>query len=256
MRGEQVATGNSILLLLGDAEARLLADADVAIQAVFMGAEVELARAWATRTDWLVAGSPGVPRTLVERGLLPDIDLPAQMQARHRLVVIPLWPAVSTPAWRHRDGGAFLAHRSLLSGWGPETEAAVRAECTELPPMTPAAAAAALEPHIERLLADGVAVALCTAFRHVEEPLSFRLAAGRSTLREAVRRTNLEVVQLSRRTGCFVLDVDRPFAQEGGEALQADCFGGGERAAEIALDEFAAMVVEALPDGFPMPEVG
>jgi hypothetical protein len=107
-----------------------------------------------------------------------------------------------------------------------------------------------LEPVIERLQARGSAVAVCTAFRRVKEPLEHRGREGAPALRELVRRTNREVIHLSRRTGCFVLDLDRPLAQEGGASLDADCFGGDGRAAEIALDEFAALLLDAMPDDF------
>jgi len=104
------------------------------------------------------------------------------------------------------------------------------------------------EPVIERLHDRGSAVAVCTAFRHVREPLEHRRRGGAPSLRELVRRTNLEAARLSRRTGCFVLDLDRPLAQEGGASLGADCFGGEGRAAEIALEELVALILDALPD--------
>ncbi len=85
------------------------------------------------------------------------------------------------------------------------------AECVELLPLVPEAAAALLEPVVERMLAEGTAVAVCTAFRHVAEPLQFRRETGGMTLREIIRRTNLQVARLSQRTGCFVLDLDRPW---------------------------------------------
>jgi hypothetical protein len=250
-----LTTGNSILLLQGDAEASLLADAEVAIQTVFPGADVTVTRAWATRPDWLGADA-GPPPALVQRGILPDEDVRALLAQRHQLVILPLLPAVAMPALRHRDGGVFLAHRGLRAGWSAETQAAVAAECVGVMPLTPEGAAAQLEPLVERLLADGTAVALCTAFRHVDEPLQFRRENLAMTLRETVRRTNLQVARLSQRTGCFVLDLDRPLAQEGGAPLHADCFGGGERAIEIALDEFAALLFEALPEGLAMAEAG
>ncbi len=123
-------------------------------------------------------------------------------------------------------------------------------------PLVPEAAAALLEPVVERMLAEGTAVAVCTAFRHVAEPLQFRPRDGRHDPAEIIRRTNLQVARLSQRTGCFVLDLDRPLAQEGGALLHADCFGGGARAQEIALDEFAALLLEALPDGLAMVAAG
>lgn len=246
---------NSILLLQGDAEASLLADAEIAIQTVFPEADVVVNRAWATRPEWLASASEGPPRALIAQGILPDEDARALLAERHQLVILPLLPLVATPALRHRDGGAFLAHRGLRARWDAKGQATVAAECSELPAPTPAAAAESLEPLIERLLGEGTAVALCTTFRHVAEPLQFR-NTDQLTLREMIRHTNLQIARLSQRTGCFVLDLDRPLAQEGGATLHADCFGGGERAQEIALDEFAALLFDALPDGLGTAEAG
>jgi hypothetical protein len=251
-----LSTGNSILLLQGDAEAILLADAEIAIQTVFPGTDVRLTRAWAARPDWLAPAAAGPPESFVQRGILPDQDVRALLAQPHRLVILSLLPAVAITALRHRDGGLFLAHRGLRASWNAAAQAAVAEECVELLPLTPEAAITQLEPIVERLLAAGTAVAVCTAFRHVAEPLQFRRETGGMTLRELIRRTNLQLARLSQRTGCFVLDLDRPLAQEGGAPLRADCFGGGERAAEIALDEFAALLFEALPEGLPAPEAG
>jgi len=247
-----MASPNTILLLQGDAEASLLADGEVALQAVFPEANVHLVRAWTPRPDWLAALSPAAPAFVAageSAGGPASHDVRALLAQPHRLVVFSLLPAISVPALRHRDGGAFLAHAGLRAAWNAQQAARVAAECTELPVLEPEAAVAALEPHVEALLGQGVAVAVTTAFRRVREPLEFRGATGARSLRERLRVLNLEVARLSQRTGCFVLDLDRPLAQEGGVALHADCFGGGERAAEIVLDEFAALVLDALPDG-------
>jgi hypothetical protein len=238
----------SILFLDGDAEARLLVDAELAMQAVFTDREVRVERAWSTRPDWLEAAAPGAPAPLIRSGALPDTDVRALLEQPHKLVIFSLLPAVSLPALHHPDGGVFLAHRAVRAGWSDGVRAQIEAECTETPPMSPHDAAAALEPIIERLQARGTAVALCTAFRHVKEPLEQRGREGPPALREVIRRMNLEVARLSQRTGCFVLDLDRLLAHEGGVTLDADCFGGDGRAAEIALDEFAAVVMDAMPD--------
>jgi hypothetical protein len=237
---------NTILLLQGDAEARLLADGEVALQAVFADADVQLVRAWAPRPDWLGPEAPAVP-AFVAAGVQGEAR--TLLAQPHKLVVFSLLPSIAVPALRHRDGGAFLAHAGVRATWSAAQAARVAAECAELPALEPEAVVAAFEPHVEALLGRGIAVAVTTAFRRVREPLEFRGVAGARSLRERLRALNLEVARLSQRTGCFVLDLDRPLAQEGGVALDADCFGGGERAAEIVLDEFAALVLDALPDG-------
>jgi hypothetical protein len=245
---------NSILLFEGDAEAQLLAEAGSVLPAVVPDADLQLVRAWATRPELLEAAVAPPPQSLRRRGLIPDLDPRDLLAQRHRLVIFALLPAIAMPLLRHRDGGAFLEHRGLRVGWSPADAAAVAAECSREPPLSPGAAAMAWEPIIERLQAGGAAVAVCTAFRHVNEPQDHRGSATAVCLREQIRRCNLEVAQLSRRTGCFVLDLDRPLAQEGGASLQADCFGGNGRAADIALDEFAALILDALPDAATMED--
>jgi hypothetical protein len=243
-------TANSILLLQGDAEARLLADADALMPAVFPERELRLIRAWTTRPDWLGPDAEGPPGSLICAGLLPEVDVRELLKTPHRLVVFALLPSVLMPALRHRDGGVFLAHQALRASWSPETAARLAAECTTVSSLEPRAAVAALEPVIERLHYQGSAVAVCTAFRRVREPLEYRITDGAPTLRMRLRELNLEIARLSQRTGCFVFDVDRPLAQEGGATLDADCFGGEGRAAELALEEFAALALDALPDDF------
>ncbi len=241
---------NTILLLQGDAEARLLADAESALHALFPGTDATLVSAWMTRPDWLGAAAPAAPASLVASGLLPASDARTLLAQPHRLVILPLLPAVAAPALRHRDGGQFLAHACLRARWSAAQRARVAAECQELPPLDADAAIAAIEPLVVRLLEAGAAVAVCNAFRHVREPLACQRGEGRLPLREQLRALNLGLARLSQRTGCFVFDIDRPLAQEGGAPLDADCFGGEGRAAEIALDEFAALLLDALPDGF------
>ena len=237
------------MLLEGDAEHRLLADAEIAIQSVFADREVQLVRQWTTRPDWLDPAAAQVDFPL-RSSVLPGTDVRELLEQPHRLIIFALLPAATLPTLRHRSGAAFLVHQGLRANWSPELAAAMAVECSEELPISPAEAALALEPVIERLQARGSAVAVCTAFRHVKEPLEHRAHEGKPALRELVRRINLEVMRLSRRTGCFVLDLDRPLAQEGGASLDADCFGGYGRAAEIALDEFAALLLDAMPDDF------
>jgi hypothetical protein len=236
------------LLLHGDAEADLLAAGEAALQSIAADREVDLVRAWATRPDWLDPAAAAPPAVLRRGGVLPDVDPRELLAQPHSLVILALLPALTVPALRHRAGGVFLAHSGVRAGWSPEMAAAVAADCVEEAPLSAPAAAMALLPVIEGLQARGTAVAVCKSFRHVRAPMEHRGRDGVPALRETVRRMNLEVARLSRQSGCFVLDFDRPFAQEGGASLDADCFGGNGRAAELALEEFAALIFDALPD--------
>jgi hypothetical protein len=242
-----------ILLLQGDAEARLLADAEASLQAVLPHREVKLTTAWVPRADWLDPVAPPPPEPLRRRGLIPDVDARELLEQPHRLVLFSLLPSVAIPALRHRSGGAFLVHQGLRARWSPEDREAVMAECTEEPPLSAREATAALEPVIARLQERGAVVAVCSAFRHVKEPLDPKRREGPPSLRELVRHTNLEAARLSQRTGCFVFDVDRPLAEEGGAPLGTDCFGGTGRAAEIAMDELVALLLDTLPDDATAP---
>ncbi len=250
-----VSTAISILLLQGDAEARLLAGAQPAIQSVLPDRQVQLIRAWSTRPDWLDRDAPGPPGTLRRRGLLEDLDVRALLEQPQRLVIFSFLPAVALAALKHRDGGVFLAHQGVRERWSPQDAAVIEAQCAQQPALSPHDAAMALEPIIERLQRRGTAVAITSAFRHVREPLQHQQRTGPPPLRELIRRSNLEVARLSQRTGCFVLDLDRPLAQEGGEALASDCFGGTGRAAELALEELVALLMDALPDELMPAEV-
>lgn len=251
-----MSTAISILLLHGDAEARLLADADVAIQSMFVDREVQLIKQWAMRPDCIDLSVPAtVDSQKRPSDLVPGTDVRELLEQPHNLVIFSLLPAVTLPALRDKLGTVFLPHAGLRASWSPEVTARVATEYSEQPPLSPVEAARALEPVIERLLASGSAVAVCTTFRHVKAPLQYRRGSGMTDLRELIRRTNFEVFCLSRRTGCFVLDFDRPLAQEGGASLNADCYGGDDRAAEIALDEFAALLLDTIPNDFTSSEV-
>lgn len=250
-----MSTLTPILLLQGDAEARLLADAQAAIESVLPDRQLQLLRAWITRPDWLDPQAPGQPETLRRRGLLEDLDVRALLEQPQRLVIISFLPVVAMPALKHRDGGVFLAHQGVRERWSAQDAALVQAECELQPALSAHEAARAFEPVIDRLQQRGAAVAIATAFRHVREPLQHRAAAGPPPLRELIRRANLEVASLSQRTGCFVLDLDRPLAQEGGDPLASDCFGGAGHAAELALEELVALVMDALPDELMPAEV-
>jgi hypothetical protein len=239
----------SILALQGDAEATLLALAGASLPALFPDREVIFTTAWATRSDLLAADAPPPPLSLRAQGLLPDLDVRDLLRQKHDLVLLSLLPDAALPLFKSNDGGSFVQHRTVAATWSEQQRSAVAQSCVDVGLLDLGDAEKALEAAIVRLQDNGAVVALCTVFRHVTEPLEHRVGTTVSPLRERIRAVNLMAARLSQRTGCFVLDLDRALAHEGGRALSIDCFGGASpRAQELALDELFALVLDALPE--------
>jgi hypothetical protein len=240
-----VSSTLSILMLHGDAEWRLLGQAGDALQAGFQDREVRFTTAWTTRSDLLDAEASPAPPSLRARGLLPATDARDLLKGSYDLVLLSVLADAVLPLLCGPEG-AFVPHRSLVDGWSAEDKAMLDSVYTEGHRLAPSESARALEPVIRDLQDRGAAVAVCTIFRHAGTPLEHRLG-GTHSLRERIRETNVELARLSHRMGCFVLDLDRTLAHEGGGPLQTDCFGGSGRAEELALDELFALVLEAVP---------
>jgi hypothetical protein len=229
----------SIVILQGDAEASLFGQAGAILQACFPHVRVDVHHAWTTRSDLLRdAGAPALGRD-------PATGKSAAewLAEHHDLVVLSTLPDVALPLLRGPDG-PFVAHRTLAAGWSDEQRAAV-ARSSDEGYIDLDRAVEALAGVVDDLQGRGQAVAICNVFRHVAEPP--RHKADGVSLRDRIRAMNRNVARLSHRAGCFVLDVDRVLANEGGRALGADYAGGGDRASELALEELVALVLEAIP---------
>ena len=234
--------GLSVLILQGDAEALLFAQAELTLQACFPSAEISVHSAWTTRSD-LLGDAATDNQAKGGWGKPPISELLAQP---HDLVILSTLPDVALPLWSG-PRGRFVVHRGVAESWSASERSEVEGESSVGAMVDLEAAVESLQRVIEELMSRGQAVALCNVFRRVPEPLQHRVTPGSVSLRRRALAMNLEVAKLSHRTGCFVVDLDRVLAHEGGAALNADCFGGGERAEELALEELVAVVLEALP---------
>ena len=222
--------GLSVLILAGDAEGRLFAQAEPTLQACFPNAELSVTSAWTTRSDLLG----------------DDARVAELLKQPHDLVILSTLADVALPLWSGPQG-RFVVHRGVAEAWSPSERSEVEKSSSMGALIELETAVKSLEGVVEQLMERGQAVALCNVFRHVPEPLQHRLTPGPDSLRRRTLMMNLEVARLSQRTGCFVVDLDRVLAHEGGAALNADCFGGGERAEELAIEELVAVVLDALP---------
>jgi hypothetical protein len=232
--------GASILILQGDPEASLLADAQATLDACFPASGVRVHQAWTTRSDLL--GQPVSPKY----GLDPRSQKSAAelVGESHDVTILSTLPDVALPLLSGGDG-AFVAHKTLAEQWTLDERTKIAESYQDGGLIELEEAEAAFERVIQDLQGRGQAVVLCNVFRHVAEPPQDR--ANASSLRSRIRAMNRLVPRLSHRTGCFVMDLDRVLAHEGGAKLGADCFGGGARAKELALEELVAVLLDALP---------
>jgi hypothetical protein len=237
----------SILILQGDAEARMLGQGQATLQACFPECEIDFAAAWTTRSDLLRSNGSPPAAWLRTRQLSANDNIHELLERPRDLLLFSVLADAALPILRTPDGDSFVPHRGVVERWTPQQRADVERECSEGELIDPVEAANALEPIIEKMQSRGAAVAICNIFRHTGGQPEHRGGSTTKSLRERIRAANLEVARLSHRTGCFVLDIDRALAHEGGGALQADCWGGTGRAEELALEELVALVLEAVP---------
>ena len=234
--------GLSVLILQGDAEARLFAQAELTLQGCFPSADLRVRSAWTTRSD-LLREETTDKQANGPFGWPPVSEL---LKQPHDLVIMSTLPDVALPVWSG-PRGRFVVHRGVAEACSADERSELETGSRVGALIEPETAAQCLESVIGELMDRGQAVAVCNVFRRVPEPLQHRVVPGAVSLRRRTLAMNLEVAKLSHRTGCFVVDLDRVLAHEGGAALNADCFGGGERAEELALEELVAVVLEALP---------
>jgi hypothetical protein len=236
----------AILILQGDAEARLLKEAEATLQAGFPDCAVRVTNTWTTRSDFLGSDASSTP-WIRGHQLLPTPGTKEVLEGSYDLVLLSVLADAVLSIQRTPDGGSFVPHRELVERWSAPQRAAIAADCVDGGLLGPTESANVLEPLIEELQHRGSAVAICNVFRHVSSETERRLGRTKSSLRERIRATNLNVTRLSRSTGCFVLDLDRALAHAGGTPLETDCFGGNGRAEELAMEELFALVLEAVP---------
>jgi hypothetical protein len=97
-----------------------------------------------------------------------------------------------------------------------------------------------------------LAVFICTVLRHVAPDAAPELVTAR---RIRIRRLNLLAAELSRETGCFVIDVDRMLADIGAQPLQTDYRLIGPYAAGAAAKSIAMTLLSAGLDAFVPVEI-
>jgi len=181
-----------------------------------------------TRSDALLATDGTVPPALARRDLpLGAYPVASQFGTRlfddgHAVALLSIQPDVMNRLARHRKEG-HLFYPAGVDDWDAADRRWLAEGYTPLPPIEPAAAMANLEALVARLRQAGTARILIFNLSPIVPWERIHDHRGLpESLSDRIRRFNLALVDLSRRTGVSIVDVDGVLARAGAERLKVD----------------------------------
>lgn len=202
------------------------------------------------RSDAWLASSGEVPAALAQREL-PLGAYPPAMQFSSRaweaaadVVVLSIQPDVMNRLVRHRGDGHLLYPHDV-DRW-PEGERTSLGECYEpVPPLTPEQSMAGIEQIVVRLRQVGdPAILVFNMSPFVPGELLHSHAGIAETLGNRIRRFNLALCDLSRRTGISIVDVERILAGAGAERLKLDAVSFTAEGCRLVAEEVVRVLGE------------
>jgi hypothetical protein len=203
-----------------------------------------------TRSDTLLAADGAVPELLAARGLpLGAYPLASQFgsalfNAGDAIVILSVQADVMTRLARHRGDG-HLFYPDGVDGWGVADRQWLAAHYAPAPPLEPAASMANLEALIVRLRHGGTTRILIFNLSPIVPWERIHNHHGLpESLSDRIRRFNLALVDLSRRTGISIVDVDAVLARNGADRLKVDAVHLNAEGCRLVAEE----VVRILDD--------
>ena len=137
-------------------------------------------------------------------------------------VILSIQPDVMNNMVRHRaDGHLLYPHEA--ERWTAEARAALTRDYAPVPSLSPEQSMDHMEGVIRRIGERPVLIYSMSAASLWDEPHDYR-GIG-ETLANRIRAFNLALIDLSRRTGASIVDVDRLIARDGARALKRDMIG-------------------------------
>jgi hypothetical protein len=203
-----------------------------------------------TRSDALLALDGTVPDALATQclslGAYPLVSQfgSALFDASDAVVILSIQADVMTRLARHRGDG-HLFYPAGVDGWGAAERQWLTEHYAPAPPLEPAASMANFEQVIARLRHGGTTRILILNLSpivpwervHNHHGLAERLS-------DRIRRFNLALVDLSRRTGVSIVDVDEVLARNGADRLKVDAVHLNAEGCRLVAEE----VVRILDD--------
>jgi hypothetical protein len=181
-----------------------------------------------TRSDALLAATGNVPAALAGRDL-PLGAYPVESQFATRLfdagqavVALSIQPDVMTCLARHKGDG-HLFYPAGVDDWEATDRAWLAEQYAPVPPIEPERAMANLEALVVRLREAGTTRILIFNLSPIVPWERIHDHRGLAeSLSDRIRRFNLALNHLSRRTGVSIVDVDGVLARAGAERLKVD----------------------------------
>lgn len=203
-----------------------------------------------TRSDGLLASDGKVPAELEAR----RIDLgsyPAASQFSHALfetkadaIVLTLQPDIGSSLVRHKRDG-FLIYAGESRDWTPENQQWLRTEFEPVPSLTLEQSMTNLETIVEKIREKSEAPVLVYNLSPITPGEAIHCYQGfDETYSTRIRRFNVGLVDLSRKTGISIIDVDSLLARKGADELKLDTLHFTPPAYRLVAEE----VVRVLAD--------
>ena len=203
-----------------------------------------------TRSDALLAAAGLVPDALAGRDL-PLGAYPAESQFRSHLfaagdavAVLSIQPDVMTRLARHRGDG-HLFYPAGVDGWVAADRRWLAEHYAPAEPLAAAQAMAGLDEIVARLRRGGTTRILVFNMSPIipwERIHNHHgLAEG---LAERIRRFNLALIDLSRRSGVSIVDVDAVLARAGAERLKVDAVHLTAEACRLVAHEVVRILAD------------
>ncbi len=181
-----------------------------------------------TRSDAVLAARGEIPASLLARGVALG-SYPAESQFSTALfdteadaVVLSLLPEVMTELFRHRHED-YLLYPSELSSWADADRAWFRAEFEPLGLLSVDESMTNLEAIIEKIRAiRDVPILIYNLSPFIPGEIVHCYQGFDETFSTRARRFNLGLIELSRRTGVSIVDVEMLLARHDAERLKID----------------------------------
>jgi hypothetical protein len=203
-----------------------------------------------TRSDALLAANGDPPAELARLAQLMGAYPPASQfsdalfTADADAYVLSIQPDLNTRLARHTHEG-YLFYPEGWRGWPPQDQAWLRDCFVQTPLLDVDASMANSAAIVERLRSRSAAPILVYNASSVTPGDTAHAYEGLDeTLSTRIRRFNLALVELSRRTGVSVIDVDRVVARGGADRLKLDALHLSPEGCRLVAEEVVRVLEE------------